>query len=331
MQPLEYALPFPRVVRVEPAAACNLKCSHCPTGTVDMKRGIMSEETFALILKALDAHREAVKVVVLYHGGEPLLHKRFAHMVRSVKCLGVPYVKTVSNGMLLTERLFPDLVSSGLNDLEVSLDGESPAENDRVRRNCSFTEAAANIRRFIEFKKAVGTDRPRILLSTTQFLTAETVDQRDEAPPPPRYLLDYFAAELAAGSIVSFKTCWAMHWPHMEVLQDVFDVYEEPENPHRTNYCDLVHNTMTVRANGDVVACCYDLTSRFVLGNVHETDLAAIWNNHKSRGLRRSLDQKKFIPLCAGCNLVARRRYLLLKQRYPYQGLGLPVVQCDAS
>ena len=36
-------LSFPRVVRIEPASNCNLACSHCPTGTVDIVRDLMTK------------------------------------------------------------------------------------------------------------------------------------------------------------------------------------------------------------------------------------------------------------------------------------------------
>jgi MoaA/NifB/PqqE/SkfB family radical SAM enzyme len=139
--------PFPRVVRIEPAGACNLACSHCPTGTVKMSRGIMRAETFARILESVRAHLDAVKVVVMYHGGEPLLNKGFAGMVRQIKAAGVPFVKTVSNGMLLDERVISGLVASGLDALEVSLDGESAAQNDFVRRNVDAATVVGNLQR----------------------------------------------------------------------------------------------------------------------------------------------------------------------------------------
>ena len=42
-------IPLPKVVRIEPAGKCNLSCIHCPTGTVEMPRGIMDYDTFELI------------------------------------------------------------------------------------------------------------------------------------------------------------------------------------------------------------------------------------------------------------------------------------------
>lgn len=63
---------FPRVVRIEPAAKCNLACSHCPTGTVDMVRGLMSDEVFSRVLEDVKNNKESIVAIVLYHGGGTL-------------------------------------------------------------------------------------------------------------------------------------------------------------------------------------------------------------------------------------------------------------------
>lgn len=313
MNPDPFTLPFPRVLRIEPSGACNLSCSHCPTGTVKMERGMMRPQTFALILENLNAQRDAVKVCVLYHGGEPLLNKNLPDMIRSIKALGVPFVKTVSNGMLLTAQFTEALVDSGLDAIEFSLDGLSPVQNNLVRRGSDYQTVVAHIKHLVAYKRQQHAGSPKISIASTQFLPAspDVAMYKDRDPEPPAYLCEEFSAELAAAE-VDFKTTWAMQWPHMDVLTDIYDLYEDADD-HYQNQCDHVQNTMTVRWNGDVVGCCYDLTSQFVLGNIHTADLAEIWNNQKYRGLRRSIDSGKFIPLCANCNVVRPNVYLLLK------------------
>jgi radical SAM protein with 4Fe4S-binding SPASM domain len=306
-----YVRPFPRVLRIEPAAACNLTCSHCPTGTVKMVRGIMRPDTLALALDNLRTHLDAVKVVVLYHGGEPLLHKGFADMTGEIKALGVPFVKTVSNGMLLSDRLIAGLVESGLDAIEFSLDGESPEQNDFIRRDADAATIIRNVRRLIRYKRATGSSRPQIFVSTTQLFRRESGRPVGELPPPPDWLVREFPPD--AGEIAGFKCAWAMRWPHMELLGDVYEVWQDPADTTVRDYCDNVENTVTVRWNGDVVACCYDLTSRYVLGNVHQDDLATIWNGRRSLALRRSIATRRFVPLCAACNVVNPGVYLTLK------------------
>jgi MoaA/NifB/PqqE/SkfB family radical SAM enzyme len=43
-------LSFPKVLRIEPSSQCNLACSHCPTGTIDMPREVMNELTFINVI-----------------------------------------------------------------------------------------------------------------------------------------------------------------------------------------------------------------------------------------------------------------------------------------
>ena len=306
-----YIYPFPRVIRIEPAGACNLACSHCPTGTVSMERGLMREKTFELILRSMGNNVDAIKVVVLYHGGEPLLHKGFTDMVKRIKALGVPLVKTVSNGMIMTDKMLAGIVEHGLDVIEFSLDGESPEENDFIRRDCEYSTVVRNIKHLIDYKRHRNSSTPQIYLSSTRFLNKATHNVGSRVPNPPEYLIKEFGGSYA-DAIAGFKCTWAMRWPHMEVLEDIYEVYQDPYHCEPNNYCDHVVNTMTIRWNGDVIACCYDLTSRYVLGNVHEHDLATIWNNERYLHLRQSIDEMNFIPLCANCNVVKPNVYLTL-------------------
>src|SRR5579864_1604907 len=157
---------LPKVVRIEPAAACNLHCIHCPTGVNKPEpgeRGVMSSETFARALDLLRA--DLPDIVVLYHGGEPLLNKKFPDMVRQVKELGVRFVKTVSNGMLLTEPVMRGVISAGLDAIEFSLDGSSPEENNRIRVGCDFHTVVANVKRLIDVRDEMGRATPQVFVS----------------------------------------------------------------------------------------------------------------------------------------------------------------------
>lgn len=305
---MDYRLPFPRVVRIEPSSKCNLKCSHCPTGTIEMERGVMKDEAFSSVLRTIKANQEFVKVVVLYHGGEPFMNKRLFHMVRELKTCCDISVKTVSNGMLLTKLLIAGLVDSGMDIVEFSLDGISPEQNDFIRRGCDYEKVVGNIKRLILCKKKASSGTPRIFISTTQFVNCQFPGENMEARVPD-FLLEEFSGEY---EVEGFKATLAMRWPHMDI-EDIYDVYLDPNDTAVINYCDHVYNTVTVRSNGDVVPCCYDLTSEYVMGNVLESDLASIWNNEKSVDIRKSIDQKKFMPLCDNCNVVKPKAYLSLK------------------
>ena len=48
-----------------------------------------------------------------------------------------------------------------------------------------------------------------------------------------------------------------------------------------SNFCDHIVNTFTIRWNGDVVPCCFDLINMMVMGNVVTEEIENIWNNEK--------------------------------------------------
>jgi len=105
-----------------------------------------------------------------------------------------------------------------------------------------------------------------------------------------------------------------MRWPHIEIDEAIYGLYYHSPDEESKSYCDHTENTITVRWNGDIVACCYDLTSKEVLGNVNEDALEKIWNNDNYLNLRRSIDKKQFTELCNNCNVVKPAVYLTLKK-----------------
>ena len=127
--------PFPKVLRIEPASKCNLGCVHCPTGTIEMTRGVMSLEIFEKIILEIKKNVQHIKVIVLYHGGEPFLNKNFFYMLNEIKKINKDiFVKTVSNGTVLNEKIIKKIVESDLDLIEFSLDGQSAEDSEKIRK-----------------------------------------------------------------------------------------------------------------------------------------------------------------------------------------------------
>lgn len=298
---------FPTVIRIEPSGACNLRCSHCPTGTIAMKRGLMTDEIFARIMHDLTPHQGALRVAVLYHGGEPLLNKRLPAMIEALRALGIPFIKTVSNGMLLTEEVAGSLLAAGLDAIEFSLDGLSATENNAIRRNSDYATVVHHIKRLLDLRRESRASKPAVYVATTQFI--HNAADALLPPEPPAHLRAEFSGDYDGE--VEFKCTWAMEWPHMEVDQTLYHVLQIPEPPPLSNYCDHLVNTITIRWTGDVVPCCYDLTSRIVLGNIMNEDLTSIWNSPRYRNLRESIRTRTPNTPCSTCNVIRPKVYLI--------------------
>jgi radical SAM protein with 4Fe4S-binding SPASM domain len=296
---------FPRVLRIEPASQCNLSCSHCPTGTVDMQRGVMGEDVFERVMLEIYEHQDVIKVIVLYHGGEPLLNSRFYSMVSRIKDINNSFfIKTVSNGMALTKKHAEDILKSGIDLIEFSLDGESLEESQYVRVDSNTKKIINNIKYLIALKKTKSTVKPDIAISTTQFLRNKDLTESPSKPDVPVWLKNIFEDEVS-----EYKPTYALQWPHMG-NSGKFDLFKPVSTPDR-NECDHVINTLTIRADGIIVPCCYDLTSKLVMGNILDKSLADIWNGQQYSMLRDSIKSKNYISICNTCAVVKAPVYLI--------------------
>ncbi len=312
----KYRRPFPEVIRLEPAATCNLRCIHCPTGCGGGPKGLMTPETFEVLLEQLRPHGPRIRVAVLYHGGEPLLNKHFFRMAAGIKQLGVPFVKTVSNGMLLDKQAAGEMIDCGIDAVEFSLDGLSPEDNDRIRRGDDFRRVVTNVRRLLELKKSLNRSTPKVSIASTQFIDQALTDDLAQAgsavaetfPLAPLFLRECFDDFPE----VEFLPTWAMLWPAMSLDRQRFSAFTDTTPQHLTR-CGHLDEVLTIRHNGDIVPCCLDLTSRYVIGNALEDGLEGVWNNPRMLAIRRAMATGRHIAPCDSCLLVNTPVFLIRK------------------
>lgn len=262
---------FPDVIRIEPSSLCNLRCTHCPTGVSQGEdRGIMSEQTFAVIMKHL--RKRIPRVVVPYHGGEATLNENVWFWISLLKRLGVKTIKMNTNGTTMTDHMIGSIIASGLDRLTVSIDGETPEENDRIRRGSNCRQIIENIQRLLALKK----DTPLVTIANVQFNGDTGV---------PAFLREAF------GNAVIYLEKQYFSWINPD------KPYPQMEN----NFCPFIYETMTIRWNGDVVPCCYDITSKYVTGNIYESSLEEIWNNERYQQIREGVSSNNPVELCRNC------------------------------
>ncbi len=307
---ISYKEEFPGVIRIEPSATCNLACIHCPTGTLgNPVKGNMTKELFLKIKEEIKEFN--IRVAVLYMGGEPFINKNFFFMVEELKKINIPFIKTVTNGMLLNKKIINDIVNSGLDSIEISLDGNSSEINDFIRKNSNHQKVLDNLILLYE-EKIKTNSKINITVSSTQF---KKLDKNNKLVSSPSHWIEKKLEKYINLKMLNINYVDAIKWSDMKIDNTVFDVVED-ENDITSNSCDHVINTMTVRYNGDIVPCCYDLTSQLIMGNILEDKLSNIWNNNKYLKLRKSINNGKLFSICVDCSVVNKNKYLILKQEF---------------
>lgn len=269
----------------------------------------MKPEVFERAVEELEAHPATFRVVSLYQGGEPFLNRNFLSMAARVKATGVPNVKTVTNGMLIRPTMCDDIVRSGLDLIELSMDGDSPEKSNQVRVRSKFVHIAEIVHKLVEAKRRIGSDI-RICISNTQFRDRKSFDLDVEFPAPAEYLL---AALADIKDDIEFNPNWAKLWPSGQPANG-YDLLLDDRARERPKNCSLLDDMLNIRADGSVVACCYDLTSMTNFGNILEQSLDEIWNGSASREFRRDFAAGNYPQLCRKCVVVTGDMYLLEKQ-----------------
>lgn len=304
----KFVCKFPEVIRIEPSATCNLSCIHCPTGSYgNPVKGSMSKELFLKIKNEITDKK--IRVAVLYTGGEPFINKDFFFMVKELKKINIPFVKTVSNGMLLNSSIISSIIESRLDSIEFSLDGTSSNMNDFIRKNSNHKKVVENIKELLE-QKSLNSSNLKVSISSTQFKYFDEENILKSAKS--EWLEKEFKDYLDLG-LININYVDAIEWSDMNLDRDIFDVAID-EDDKVTNSCDHITSTITIRANGEIVPCCYDLTSQLIMGNILDNKLEDIWNNSEYIRLRKSIYEEKFYSICKKCSVVNKNRFLILKQ-----------------
>jgi len=106
----------PIVVSYEVTLSCNCNCLHCDLGGVRKHEKQITPEEYG------DLTRRLKPLAAQISGGEPLLRKDIAAIVKAIKQAGVKYAILVTNGVLLNESNYLQLHEAGVDQFSVSLD-----------------------------------------------------------------------------------------------------------------------------------------------------------------------------------------------------------------
>jgi radical SAM protein with 4Fe4S-binding SPASM domain len=268
------------------------------------KRGLFSWELFNILLNQLGEMKFIPRVVVLYHGGEPLLNKNLCTFVRVLMDYGVKKTAIVTNTSLLAKETIKDLLDSGLTDLTASYDGTSAKENDYIRTGANFINDSQNLLNLLKLKKAQGSPL-NITISNVQVYTKNEVKRLGNGYSDyslqnmPSYIKERFKEFEDDLEYTSFP---AMVWPGYDIISSPYKIFVN-ECSDLSKICSLAFETITVLANGNVVPCCYDLRGDCVFGNILNNSIIDIWNNSKYTRFRDNL-KKGFYKdngICAEC------------------------------
>lgn len=141
---------------------CTYSCQMCEVVKI-LKDFELSQETVKKVFSDIAQWQGEHNVVLT--GGEVFLREDIFEIIKD-GCDKKLTIEAVSNGALIDEAIASKIVSSGLKNIAISIDGAKSKTHDYVRQQGSFDKAVKAVSHLVEAKKKLGRG-PQISVWTT--------------------------------------------------------------------------------------------------------------------------------------------------------------------
>lgn len=286
----------PLHIFLESASPCNLRCPMCPTGVgaITRKHGYLNLD---LAEKLANELKHQPKQVGLWLGGEPLLHKDLAEIIRVLAVKDLP-VAMHTNATRLTPERSRELIEAGLKWISFSFDGFSREEYAKLRVGGDYDETLGNIMAFLRLKQDLKSETPHVVI---QMVHPPNDENDGLGPPPatPEEVIKLFEGLPVDEYHSLLAHAWSGQLEGPQVAPNRYGVGQRMA-------CRLPYTDLTIAWNGDVVSCCGDLDSANILGNFRDENLYDLWNNEHFQKFRRDMHTHEIEsrPLCGTCERI---------------------------
>ncbi len=165
--------------------ACNLHCRHCYQDAGGFARDELTTEEAKNVI---DEFYESGVVAIAFSGGEPLIRKDFFDVARYAAKKGF-YLSVATNGTLLTKEMAKKIKDSGIEYVEISLDGFEKEHDEFRGMKGAWKKTCEGVKNCVE----AGLDT----------CVATTVTKRNFRDIPK--LLDFVENDLKANRFIAFN------------------------------------------------------------------------------------------------------------------------------
>jgi len=282
----EHAL-FPPIVIVAVTNVCDMACIHCAHPVIKRDPGyrasFMTPETHRRIVEQTRPFRDRLWVFRYAADGESLLNPHFLDMVEEAKAAGIAPVDLTTNAMSLSEEKMRRLLLAPVDVVDVSLDAYSKAAYEKIRKRGDFDLVTANLLRLVAL--------------------------RDELGSPTRIMTSIIRQKEAEGEVEAFRAHWGAIVDEVLVrgLNTDLGIVNVSETYFRADLvrwpCPQFWKRVTVNHDGAVRFCVEDWRNHGVVGNVHDSTLAEIWQSGPYQRFRElhATGRWNEISMCAKC------------------------------
>jgi radical SAM protein with 4Fe4S-binding SPASM domain len=290
---------LPASMSVEPTTACNLGCPECPSGLKQFTRptGNLKSADFEKIIQQTQKH---LFFLTFYFQGEPYINPAFLDMVHYASERKI-YTSTSTNGHFLNDENAKKTITSGLNNIIISIDGTTQEIYEKYRIHGSLQKALTGAENLVKWKKELKSSTPHIVF---QFIVVKHNEHQIQDA------IDL--AKQVGVDEIKFKTAQVYDYKNGNSLipeNEKYARYKKLKDGtyqlknKLENHCWRMWSACVVTWDGQVVPCCFDKDAQHQFGSVKEFDFESIWKNNSYSEFRKKVIQsRKNVAICSNCS-----------------------------
>jgi MoaA/NifB/PqqE/SkfB family radical SAM enzyme len=299
----------PYVLYIEPASVCNLRCPGCLAYDDSYHKGLLTLESFKTVV---DKYKDYLYDIELYSWGEPFLNKDIFDMIRYAKARNI-FVRTSSNFNIVRDKDIEEIVTSGIDQINISIDGITEESYQIYRKGGRLSVVMGNLIKLVNKKKDLRSDTPII---EWQFIVSRY--NENEIPRVKEMAkevgVDILRLDLPFSLIhineASNRSAYE-GWLAKNKKYRIFARTAEPDGFAYDKACCYLWSTMVVDSHGRLNLCPNRIGSAVDCGDALIDEPAKLWNKPiftMSRGLFNKngvIPGKNDLP-CIGCSEFAQ-------------------------
>ena len=288
----------------EPTEKCNLRCKHCYTSSNPDNK---PELTFEEAIKIVDSMYDNGIYSLGIGGGEPLIMPFLPSLVKYIRQKGMN-VSISTNGLLLTENYLDELISCGLEIIQISIDGlkdnheylrgentyEKVISKVELLNNSGITYRVGSVinslnyrslDNFVMLMKSMGVK----VINFFRYMPINGNDFLNLTPESLKVATEYLVKTAKLNKYGNSSDKFYITFEPLSFFSFLVD-----ERDLNKVQCTAGKGKFNLSCDGDVTLCNY---VSHVVGNMNELNLEEIWHR-----VRIARDNLFFIPEnCESC------------------------------
>lgn len=267
--------PFPKVLMIEPASACNQSCFFCGnTHKPHPKYNMPLDVAKKNLTECFEAGTQEVG---FYLRGEPFLNSDLPQMIAWAKRLGYKYIYISTNGSVGSHDDFKKVIDAGLDSFKFSINAGTKEEYKEVHGRDVFDKVMDRLSFVIAYRKESNRNFKIFVSSTYTEKTYENIFSMKK-----KY-------EKRIDEFYLHGTCRVPGGEGHDVIR------------HFTAPCPMVFNRLHVTAENYLNICCFDFHNMLAIADLNTTSIVDAWNSEKFVEIRRKHLQNDLNGTLCGC------------------------------